>query len=221
MSVQDRAAARRLRRPSWRDPRLLVGLLLICASTVLGARVVTAADDTTPVYAASRPLVPGQPLDSAGLVAVRVDLGETGGRYLAADRPLPEGSVALREVRAGELVPVTGVGDNGAARQAPVMVPVDPDSASVLVAGSVVDVWVNPKQTGAGGDRFGVPRRTLTGVPVSRVPDPGAGRTSGLRQTVAIQLMVPSDSVEALVAAIDQGARITVVPVTGSLQRGS
>ena len=43
--------ATRLRRPSWRDSRLLVGVLLVLVSTVLGSVVVARADDRVPVYA--------------------------------------------------------------------------------------------------------------------------------------------------------------------------
>ncbi len=46
--------ASRLRAPSWRDSRLLVGVLLVVLSVVLGAVVVARADDRVPVYAAAR-----------------------------------------------------------------------------------------------------------------------------------------------------------------------
>ena len=38
--------AKRLQRPSWRDARLLVGVVLVLLGTVLGARLIAAADDT-------------------------------------------------------------------------------------------------------------------------------------------------------------------------------
>ena len=54
--------AARLQKPSWRDTRLLVGVLLVLAATVLGSLTVAAADDRVPMYAANGPLLPGQPL---------------------------------------------------------------------------------------------------------------------------------------------------------------
>ena len=48
--------ARRFQTPSWRDTRLLVGVLLVLVSVVAGAVVVDRADRTVPVYAAARVL---------------------------------------------------------------------------------------------------------------------------------------------------------------------
>ena len=66
------ARAQRLRRPSWRDPRLLAGLALVLGSVVLGTSVVAAADDTIAVYAAADALVAGDPLETDALTVVRV-----------------------------------------------------------------------------------------------------------------------------------------------------
>ena len=43
-------AVRRLRSSRWRDPRLAVGVVLVAASVVVGARVLAAADDTVAVW---------------------------------------------------------------------------------------------------------------------------------------------------------------------------
>ena len=40
-------------RPGWRDPRLWVGVVLVTGSVVAGARLLAAADDMAPVWAAS------------------------------------------------------------------------------------------------------------------------------------------------------------------------
>ena len=48
----------RLRRPGWRDPRLLVGVGMIAGSVALGAWAVTAAEASTPVYVARGALTP-------------------------------------------------------------------------------------------------------------------------------------------------------------------
>ena len=39
-------------RPAWRDPRLWIGVVLVAASVVAGARLLAAADDTVQVWAA-------------------------------------------------------------------------------------------------------------------------------------------------------------------------
>src|SRR3954452_20167145 len=55
--------AARLRRPGWRDPRLLVGVVMVAASVALGSWAVQSAQTTVPVYVARDALVPGQRLE--------------------------------------------------------------------------------------------------------------------------------------------------------------
>ncbi len=50
---------RRVATPSWLDRRLLLGVALVLASVVIGARVVGAADDTTRMLSVRRDLAAG------------------------------------------------------------------------------------------------------------------------------------------------------------------
>jgi hypothetical protein len=210
--------ASRLRRPSWRDPRLVVGLLLVLAATVAGSVAVAAADDRTAMYAARSPLVPGQRLTVERLVRVDVQLGGHGAAYLSAEKPLPEGAFVLREVRAGELVPASALGDEGQVAVQPLTLLVDSQSAAPLVVGSLVDVYVNvPAREGA--DRtFAGPELALERVSVSGLPR-AAGRF-GSTANQAVQVMAPRERVRELIGQVDLGARVTVVPVPGSALKG-
>lgn len=210
--------ARRLRRPSWRDGRLLVGVLLVLASVALGARIIAAADDRVPMYAAAGPLVPGDRLTQERLTRVDVALGAAATTYLLATAPLPQDAVVTREVRAGELVPAAALGRAEDAARTPVMVSVGTDSARVLLTGSVVDVWVNDRAAGSGQATYGTPRRLIRSAPVGRVPSADEGRLTATG-TAGVQIHVPNDEVERLIAAVDQGAKITLVPAPGSTQR--
>ncbi len=205
--------ARRLRPPSWRDSRLVVGVLLILASVALGVRLVAAADHRVPVYAAARPLIPGERLDGAHLARVEVNLGGAFDAYLPAADPPPQG-VVLREVRVGELVPAAALGPLDAGARRAVTVPVAPASARVLTAGSIVDLWVSDAQ----GPSLGAPRLLLLSAPVARVPGPDEARLASA-PTVGVQVMVPVDDVGKVIAAVDSGSRITLVPNPGSAQR--
>ena len=55
-------SAKRLQRPSWRDARLLVGVVLVLLGAAVGARIIASADDTVPMYAASTVIRPGDRL---------------------------------------------------------------------------------------------------------------------------------------------------------------
>lgn len=132
--------ARRLRRPSWRDPRLLVGLVLVLGTTVLGAVLVERADDTVPVLAAGSTLVRGDALQEAELRVVRVRLDDLGPAYVPAADALPADAVALRGVPAGELLPASAVGRAGELESRPVALQWQGPRPEGLVRGAEVDL---------------------------------------------------------------------------------
>lgn len=217
--------AQRLRRPSWRDSRLLFGVLLVLASTSIGAYVMSRADDRVPMYAAKSGLVAGQPLSAQDVLRVDVQLGDSADGYVSARSELPAESFVLREVRAGELIPRTALGTREQATSQPVALQVDATSASTLRAGSVVDVYVNRPAESAPGDIGPAGTRRLAGpeLALERVMVVGLSEDDtvmgGLGDTRAVQVMVPKDTVQGLVGDVDLGARITLVAVPGALSQ--
>lgn len=212
--------AQRLRKPSWRDSRLLIGLLLVLASTAIGAYVVSRADDRAPMYAAKAGLMAGQPLTADDVVRVDVQLGDASVDYVSADAALPDQYFVLREVRAGELIPRSAVGPRDEATSQPVTLQVDATSASTLQEGSVVDIYVNrpaAQQKGAiGTAQFAGPVLALEGITVVGLSTDD-GVMGGSRDTQPVQVMVPKDKVKELVGDVDLGAKITLVAVPGAL----
>ena len=65
------ANAARLKKPSWKDPRLLIGILLVLASVVGVISLVGAADQTAEAYAAREPIAVGETLTADKLHRVR------------------------------------------------------------------------------------------------------------------------------------------------------
>lgn len=219
MAELPKPTAARLRKPSWRDSRLVVGLVLVLLSMAIGAKVIASVNDTVPMYAAAAALVPGQPVGQKDVKRVDVQLGANGGRYVAADHDIAVNTFALRDIRPGELLPRSALGSKSDVNLKPVSVPVDGGGAAQLTAGSIVDVWVNAKDASSSSDKFGNPVKTLQGATVVRTPDTTGGGLGAASGTTAVQVMVPDAGVQALIAAIDQGARITLVPVPGSPTR--
>ncbi|MDQ1538810.1 MAG: hypothetical protein QOE58_3203 [Actinomycetota bacterium] len=207
--------AARLQKPSWRDSRLVVGVVLVLLSMTVGAKAMASADDTVPMYAAAVSLVPGQPVTQGDVKRVDVQLGTDSRWYVAADHDIAPNTFALREVRPGELLPTSAVGSRHALDLKPVSVPVDTGGAAQLTAGSVVDTWVNTKESST-TEKYGKPVKTLEAAPVVRTPDTSGGGLGAASGMTSVQIMVPEAKVEALIAAIDQGAKITLVPVPGS-----
>ncbi len=170
----DTAAPRatRSRRPGWRNPRLILGLLLVAASVVVGARLMAAADDTVGIWVVSRDLPEGATLADGDVQRrqVRFPDDETADRYLAASDDLPEAATLNRPVAAGELLPRAAIAAESGADLVEVPISVASDDLPATVRqGSVVDIWVAPKVSAVGGQQpKAVP--VLTDVVVVAVP---------------------------------------------------
>lgn len=207
-------AAQRLQRPSWRNARLLVGVVLILLGTVLGAKVVASADDTVPMYAASASIRPGDHLTPDNLRRIDVQLGAESARYLSARTVVADDSYALREIPEGELVPLGSVGGRSAVSVQAVTVEVDANSARGLPANATVDVWVSPRDLQSTQERYLDATLALQRVSVTPVTQ-DSGRFGASSSTMAVQLRVPRDKVAEVIGAVDKQARFTLVPVPG------
>lgn len=216
-------SARRLRRPSWRDPRLLIGLVLVLGSVAVGGRLFAAADRTVPVYAARVTLPAGASLDAGQLVVVRLRLTGTSARYLDATRPVPSGMVLQRTVGRGELMPVAALAPAGSLAARPVTVPLEDGVPAGIAPGGRVDVWATATGTrttgaaaGSGGDD-GTPRQIAAAVEVYHVTT-GDERGLSAGRAAAVQVLVPTDRLPAVLAALARGDAISLLPVPGSAQ---
>lgn len=136
-------AARRLTSPRWRDGRLLAGVLLLLASVVVGARVLSSGERTSAVVSVASDLPAGHVLTAGDLTTARVRLtGATATAYIggAARATLP-GRVLARAVRSGELLAVAAVAEQGASPRRVVGVKVRDGRHPGLTSGDRVDVF--------------------------------------------------------------------------------
>ncbi|MEU4362733.1 hypothetical protein [Promicromonospora sp. NPDC023987] len=210
--------AARLRRPRWRDPRLLTGIVIVALSVALGSWVVSAASRTVPVFVADGALTPGVPLTTDALRAVDVRLGAGTSSYLPADEPLPEGLVVLRVVDDGELVPLTALGADADVRS--VAVPVVSGLSDRIRAGAVVDLWFVPdapvSPDGGAGKDGPEPSTLAESVVVEQVDaEEGAIVVDG---TVTLHVLVPTDSLPTVLTALSDAGTVAVVPVAGKVR---
>ncbi|MCK0111388.1 SAF domain-containing protein [Ornithinimicrobium sp. F0845] len=206
--------ARRLRAPGWRDTRLLVGLLLVMLSVAGGVRLASSLDETTPVYAAAREILPGQEVEAQDLVPVRVRMDAPMAHYLDGTQPLAPGTVALRQVAEGELVPAGSLGTASQARDKTVTVPIDPAAAQTFTVGTVVDMWVSRRDPDQVGTAYLDPELLLSRAVVAATPTSSNGLGMGIGRA-AVQVVVPADRVGAVISSVDQGAKLTLVPSPG------
>jgi len=206
--------AQRLRRPGWRDPRLLTGLALIAASVALGSWALRAAERTVPVYVVRETTVPGAAIDAGSLAVAEIRLsGADLGRYLRADEPLPAGAVALRVVEAGELLPASAVGSADALALRPVSVLATGKLPEAVRAGARVDLWFSPKARAA-NDEPAAPSQLAAALTVAEVDRPQGAFAAG--GTTTVHVLVPVDQLPDVLAALAADGRVDVVAVPGS-----
>jgi hypothetical protein len=199
-----------VRAPRWLDLRLVLGVLLVLGSVLLGARVVAAADATTPVWSVTGDLAAGTVLSADDLVRVDVRLDAAASGYLAASVD-PSGRTLERAVGAGELLPRTALEETTDLVQ--VALPVQAGWVPPgLRRGQLVDVYAvaNPA-AGAVGVADGGVGMVVAGAPVQSV----TGRTEGVLSTptttIQVVVSVPSGSAPDLLASV--GGRPLVVVV--------
>lgn len=193
--------AGRLRRPGWKDPRLLVGIALVLMSVVAVSGLLRGADRTTPYYAAKSTLVPGQILSKDDVFVTRARLDQ--GNYIAADSS-PWGQVVTRVIGKGELLPASSLADAAQQRTRSVAVQTTLPLSAAIDRGSVVDVYVTDTQVDA-------PRTEVvaSALVVESVDRESGSFGSGQGETVYV--LVPQDQIESFLTALASDGEISVV----------
>lgn len=200
----------RLRRPRWKDPRLIVGIVLVVASVLMGALLVSRLAETTPVLVARSPIAPGDAIDPADLVVAEMRLGDQTDLYAGSVEAIPEGAVATRAVQEGELVPMSVIGQSEDVPLRPVMIPVDMTVAESVAPGAMVELW----HTAATADEAGDAHAELL-VPDAVVRRVDEGSSLGMR-SMSVEVLVPSDSVYEVLEVLSKDERLDVIGVPGA-----
>jgi hypothetical protein len=206
-----------VRPPRWLDLRLVLGVLLVLGSVLLGARVVSAADATVPVWAVSADLAAGSELTAADLVAVDVRLDEAASAYVSTGTD-PAGRTLGRAVREGELLPLSALEEPGDLVHLALPVQsgyVPPD----LHRGQLVDVYAvaDPGVGGPATDAPGV-ALVLDRAPVQAISGRSEGVLSSATTTVQVVVALPADDAPDVLAAV--GGQPLVVVVHESVDDG-
>jgi hypothetical protein len=197
-------------------------VLLVLGSVLLGARVVTAADATVPVWSAAGDLAAGTVLTAADLVAVEVRLDDAAGAYLATSTR-PEGRTLARTVRGGELVPRSALEEP--AELVSLALPVQAGFVPpALTRGQVVDVYAvaDPPTGAVAGAGEGV-SLVVAAAPVQAISGRSEGVLSTATTTVQVVVSVAADRAPEVLGAIAGRPLVVVVheSVDGAGSTGS
>lgn len=206
MSMEVQGPAPRLAKPSWKDPRLLIGILMVLASVAGVVALVGNAGRTVPVYAAKDVLAVGQQITADSFKIVQVQLGEVDGKYLAPATGLEENAVAVRMVPKDELVPRSSIGHTDALDRKPASVQVDEPLPKEVVVGSHVDVWVSLPDERNG---FQAPALMLPGAEVAALNV--ASSSLGAGRNMQLMVLVTDEQMPKFLGAVANKAKVSVV----------
>lgn len=199
--------AARLRRPGLRDPRLLLGLVLVALAVALGSWAVGTAGATVPVLVAREDLAPGHALE--GHVVVEEARMPPGATYLGPDDDLA-GLVLTRTVGQGEAVPRAAAAPEADLGLRPVAVTPARALPAGLGTGATVDLWYVPDA----GEESGPPRPLVAGVTVAEVTD--GGGTFAVGGGATVHVLVPVDDLAGVLESLAADGTVEVVPVPGA-----
>lgn len=199
-------AAPRLQKPSWKDPRLLIGVLLVLGSVAGVIALLGSADRTTQVYSAREDIAVGQVVTEADLSIVKVRLDEVEPSYVTVEHGFAEGKVALQRVAKNQLVPQASLGSADAVDRKPVAIAMEEELPAQAVPGTRVDVWVAMPGS---NQAFEEPRLLLPSAEI-------AGMTSGssalgAAKTTVVMVLVTDEQMPKLLGAQANKAKVSVV----------
>ncbi len=210
MAMPPAPSPRRLARPRWFNVRVVGGILLVIAAIVVGARVMAAGSQTSPVWAAERSLAKGTVLGPGDVAAVEVNLGNNAGAYLAPGAESPIGMTLLVPLGDGELLAGSAVEQTASGRV--VAVAVAPEHMPPGVDhGSTVDLYLSREATPGSVDKAStdVIGRSLT---VQSVAAPASGGLSGATANqYQLSVLLPAEAAEKLVKVLPTGQPIVVL----------
>ena len=190
------------------DVRLVIGLLLVGASIAGVYGLVAAADRTTAVYAASRPLAAGHELQARDLAVVQVRLAEASVMYVD-EGTLKPGAVILRPLAKGELVPLGAVGAAQDVTGTTIVLSLTSPLAGASTVGAIVDLWAAAQR---GQNSYGPPVVIVPRAQITRIVESsGIGSSS---QNVSVEVIIPRSKVAVLLQAQANGDAISLVPTT-------
>ena len=206
MSQMSGSGAARLKKPSWKDPRLIVGMLMVLASVAGVVALVGSADQTIEVYAAREPITVGQTISRDDLITVKVRLDDVESSYVTAQNGLPGGKVAVQRVGKNQLLPQESLGDRDALDRKPAAISVDEALPAQVVAGSRVDVWVAVPDARNG---YAEPQMILPGAEIAEII-PGSS-TLGATKSTVLMVLVADAQMPRLLGAQANKAKVSVV----------
>lgn len=195
----------RLRKPSWKDPRLLIGIMLVLASIAGVIAIVRSAETRATVYAARDDIGVGQSIKAEDLVAVEVQLGDAQSRYLVDAQSIAD-RVAVQRIAKGNLVPLSSLGSMDRLGRRPVSISLTEVLPTSVVEGARVDIWVALPD---GRNGYAEPKLLVPAAEVAH-RETSSSALGGQRETI-VHVLVDPQQLPQLLGAQANKAKLSVV----------
>lgn len=202
--------ASRIRTPGWRDPRLIVGIILVLLSVTGVVALVQAMDSRQGYWAASVDIVPGAEASAEDFHIVQASMSESSDRYWMANDQLPSKFLVSSTIRQGEMLPVQDVAESDPHGRQQVGVRVSKEMPSAVSLGARVDAWV--ALASADGRGFEEPTKLISNAEVVGINDDSSAFAAA--ETTTVYLMLSEESLPTVLDAQANGAQISLVPTT-------
>lgn len=204
------AEARRIRPPGWRDPRLLIGLLLVALSVTGVVALVQTVDERQGYWAASTDIVPGAQVTAEDFHIVQASMSESSDHYWVADQELPTEFLVSSTILQGELLTQRQVAESDPDGRQQVGVRVSEDMPASVTTGSRVDVWVAAAREDGRG--YEEPTKMISNAEVTGTDTNTSAFAAA--NTTTVYVMLAQDAVPQVLDAQANDAKIALVPAT-------
>ena len=201
------AALNRLKKPSWKDPRLLIGILLVLISVSGVVLLVGSAERSVDAYISSEDIVVGQRLEVGALAKVKVRLNELQGNYFLSGDQFPAGGVAVQLIHKGQLIAKSSVANADGLDRKPVAINLEQSLPVTAQAGDRVDVWVAETDPKTGTSAL--PKLIMPSAEIATLNQAKSGLMSNQHDVVYV--LVGAPQLPTLLHALADKAKISVV----------
>ncbi len=204
------AEAPRIRPPGWRDPRLIIGVILVALSVTGVVTLIQSLDERQGYWAASADLVPGTKVTADDFHIVQASMSESSEHYWTAEQQLPSEFLVSSTILQGELLTQRQVTETDPDGRQQVGLRVSEDMPTAVTVGARVDVWVAPANEDGRG--YAEPTKMIANAEVIGTDDNTSAFAAA--DTTTVYLMLAQDAVAPVLDAQANDAKVALVPAT-------
>ena len=217
--IKDMVTGHRVRIPTkqrvWKDPRFVIGVVLIAISVIGCSLMVSHARGGVAIYQTTKPVPVGEPLGPSNTTVV---VARPQSDAYVLEGQLQSGAIATRSIAGHELLPTSAVGpaDDMNLRRMVVSVSALPSSVQ---PGDRLELWFAPDpsltsavrvQAQSGEENRG---SHVVASPVVVVETRENAAGIGQNATMRVEIAVPASAVGAILDANEQPGTLSALPM--------